>query len=135
MHEITGLTVGAVIVQLSRPKPPLLRAAILAQAADLVTFTFVFANSAHEYNPLANIVLSVIKSLIGSATNDQMFWVNWLSVLIMVGLKLGLIAFLVWAAPRLGRYERLVLVVATAVGIIGAASNLISMPIFLGPGA
>lgn len=123
------------MVQLSRPKTPLLRAAILAQAADLVTFTFVFANSSHEHNPLANLILQVAKNLIGSTTNDQMFLVNWASVLVMVGLKLGLIVFLIWAAPRFGRYERAVLVIATAAGIVGAISNLISLPIFLGPGA
>jgi hypothetical protein len=52
----------------------------------------------------------------------------------MVGLKVGLIAFLVWLAPRLQRYQRPVLVLATAAGILGALSNLISLPIFVGPG-
>lgn len=118
------------MVRLSRSNPPLLRAAILAQTADLVTFTFVFANSAREYNPLGNLVLQIAKSLIGSGTNDQMFVVNWLSVVVMVGLKLGLIAFLVWVAPRLGRYQRPVLFIATAAGIVGAPSNFISLPIF-----
>lgn len=129
MHEITGLTVGAVLVRLSRSWAPLLRAAILAQAFDLVTFTFVFANSAHEHNPIANLVLETAKSPIGTNTNDQMFFVNWTSVLVMVALKLGLIAFLVWAAPRFGRYQGLVLVVAIVIGIVGGISNVISLPI------
>lgn len=129
MHEITGLTVGAVLVRMSRQQPPLLRAAVVAQTADLVTFTFVFANSFQEHNPLANLVLQTAKNLIGSETNEQMFWVNWLSVLVMVGVKLGLIAFLVWATPRLGRYQRGVLLLATAAGIVGALSNFISLPI------
>jgi hypothetical protein len=123
-----------VVVRLSRSSPPLLRAAILAQTADLVTFAFVFANSSHELNPLGNLVLQLMKNLIGSVTNDQMFFVNWLSVLIMVGLKLGLIGFLVWLTPRLQRYQRPVLMLATAAGIVGALSNLISLPIFVGPG-
>lgn len=123
------------MVRMARSRPPLLRAAILAQTADLVTFTFVFANSAHEHNPLGSLVLQAVKSLIGSSTNDQMFLVNWLSVLVMVGLKVGLIAFLVWVAPRLRRYQQPVLVVATAAGIVGAASNLIALPLFMGSGA
>lgn len=130
MHEITGLTVGAVMLRLSRPRPPLLRAAILGQTFDLVTFTFVFANSAHEHNPIANAVLETFKRLIGSSTNDQMFFVNWFSVLVMVAVKIGLIAFIAWGAPRLGRYERPVLVVAAVAGVVGGISNLTSLAIF-----
>jgi hypothetical protein len=134
--EITGLTVGAVMLRTSRSTPPILKAAILAQTADLVTFTFIFANAGQgERNPLAHLIVRAAKGIIGSATNDQIFLVNWLSVLVMVGLKLGLIAFLVWASPRLGRYQRPVLLAATAAGIAGALFNVISLPIFVGPGA
>jgi hypothetical protein len=134
--EITGMTVGAVMLRMSRSTPPVLKAAILAQTADLVTFTFIFANAGQgERNPVAHLIVQAAKGLIGSATNDQMFWVNWLSVLVMVGLKLGLIGFLVWAAPRLHRSRRPVLLVATAAGIVGAVSNFLSLLISLGPGA
>jgi hypothetical protein len=45
------------------------------------------------------------------------------------GRELGLIVFLVWASPCLGRYQRPVLLAAAAAGIVGALSNLISLPI------
>lgn len=88
-----------------------------------------------ERNPIAHLIVQTAKSFIGSATNEQMFVVNWLSVLAMVGLKVGLIAFLVWIAPRLRQYQRPVLLLATAVGIVGALSNFIVLPMFMGSGA
>jgi hypothetical protein len=63
-----------------------------------------------------------------------MFVVNSLSFFVMFGLKLALIAFLIWVAPRLRQYQRPVLFLATAAGIVGAASNFLSLPLFMGPG-
>jgi hypothetical protein len=81
-HEVSRLREDRGVADwIARAGQPRLRpsTAILAQTADLVTFAFVFANSSHELNPLGNLVLQVMKNLIGSATNDQMFFVNWLS--------------------------------------------------------
>ena len=52
-----------------------------------------------------------------------------------LGIKLGLILYLVWAAPVLGRYRQPVLLVATAAGVVGALSNFVALPLFPGPGA
>lgn len=136
MQEIAGLTMGAVLVRrVSRLDVPLLRAAILAQTADLVTFAFIFQNGGlGERNPISHLIIGAAKSIFGSATNEQMFVVNSLSFIAMIGLKLALIAFLVWVAPRLRQYQRLVLILATVVGIVGAVTNLLSLPLFIGPG-
>jgi hypothetical protein len=136
MQEIAGLTVGAFLARrTSRLGPRLLRAAVFAQTADLVTFAFIFGHAGQgERNPLAQVIVQAAKAVFGSATNEQMFVVNSLSFLVMFGLKVGLIAFLIWAAPRLGKYQQLVLLVATAAGILGALSNFVSLPTFIGPG-
>jgi hypothetical protein len=136
MQEIAGLTVGAFLARrTSRLDPQLLRFAVLAQAADLVTFAFIFGSAGQgERNPLAVVVVQAAKAIFGSRTNEQMFYVNSLSFLVMFGLKLALIIFLIWVAPRLRRYQRTVLLLATAAGIVGAVSNFASLPLFIGPG-
>jgi hypothetical protein len=136
MQEIAGLTVGAFLARrTSRLDSRLLRLAVLAQAADLVTFAFVFGHAGQgERNPLAVVVVQVAKSIFGSTTNEQMFFVNSLSFFAMFGLKLALIVFLIWVAPRLRQYQRTVLLVAIAAGIVGAVSNFVSLPLFVGPG-
>jgi hypothetical protein len=136
MQEIAGLTVGAFLARrTSRLDSRLLRAAVLAQAADLVTFAFIFGHAGQgERNPLAQVVVQAAKGIFGSTTNEQMFVVNSLSFFVMFGLKLALIAFLMWVAPRLRQYQRTVLLVATAAGIVGALSNFVSLPLFMGPG-
>lgn len=136
MQEIAGLTLGAVLVRrVSRLDVPLLRAAILAQTADLVTFAFIFQNGGlGERNPISQFIVGTAKSIFGSTTNEQMFLVNSLSFFAMVGLKLALIAFLVWVTPRLRHYQRPVLFMAMAVGVVGAVTNLLSLPLFVGPG-
>jgi hypothetical protein len=133
MLEITGLISGAVAVRMARAQPSrLLRAAILAQAADLVLFAFIWQNSlAYEQNPLANLVHQSVQSLVGRDSGLAPL----LSVLILIGIKLGLILYLVWAAPVLGRYRQPVLLVATAAGAVGALSNFVALPLFQGPGA
>ena len=136
MQEIAGVTIGALVVRrIHKLDAPLLRAAILAQTADLVTFAFIFQNGGlGERNPISHLIVGAAKAVFGSSTNEQMFVVNSLSFFAMVGLKLGLIAFLVWATPRLRQYQRLVLFMATAVGVVGAVANLLSLPLFVGPG-
>jgi hypothetical protein len=136
MQEIAGLTVGAFLARrTARLDPRLLRVAVLAQVADLVTFAFVFGHAGlGERNPLAQVVVQASKGMFGSTTNEQMFVVNSLSFAVMFGLKLALIAFLIWVAPRLRQYKRTVLLVATVAGIAGALSNVVSLPLFMGPG-
>lgn len=56
-----------------------------------------------------------------------------LAGLAMLGLKVALIMFLVRTEPHLGRYRRVVLVAATAVGVVVAVSNVIAFPIPPGP--
>jgi hypothetical protein len=133
MLEITGLISGAVAVRLARAQPSrLLRAAILAQSADLVLFAFIWQNSlAAEQNPLANLVHVSVQSMIGPDSGLAPF----VSILVLIGIKLGLILYLAWAAPVLGRYRQPVLLVAAAAGVVGALSNFIALPLFQGPGA
>jgi hypothetical protein len=137
MQEIAGLTVGAVLARrTAKLEPQLLRVAVIAQVADLVSFAFIFGHAGQgERNPLAQVVVQAAKGIFGSSTNDQMFLVNSLSFFVMFGLQLALIAFLIWVAPRLRQYQRLVLLLATAAGIVGAVSNFLSLPLFMGPGA
>jgi hypothetical protein len=136
MQELAGLTLGAIVARrTARLDPRLLRLAVFAQVADLVTFALIFGHAGQgERNPLAQVVVQAAKGIFGSATNDQMFVVNSLSFFVMFGLKLALIAFLIWVAPRLRQYQRPVLFLATAAGVVGAVSNFLSLPLFMGPG-
>jgi hypothetical protein len=45
---------------------------------------------------------------------------------VVLGLKVGLMAYLVFAERHLGRYRRPVLAVGAAVGMVGAASNVLA---------
>jgi hypothetical protein len=129
MQEIAGVALGVVLIRrVSRFDSTLLRTAILAQAADLVSFAFIFQNGGlGERNPIAHLIVGTAKGVFGSTTNEQMFVVNSLSFFAMIGLKLGLITFLVWVAPRLRQYRQAVLLLATAVGILGATANLLAL--------
>jgi hypothetical protein len=98
-----------------------LRAALLAQIADYVTLSFVLAHYAAENNLVARLVLQAVSPL-ESAVGHQA--VLWFALLGLAAIKLGLIAYLDWAAPRLGRYCRAVLWIAIVSGLLGAASNL-----------
>jgi hypothetical protein len=123
MLELTGLTLGVVTFRKTRSRSRLLRAALLAQVADFVTLSFVLAHYAVENNVVARIILQSAQPLESVVGHEAMLW---LALLGLAGVKLGLIAYLDWAAPRLGRYRSAVLSVAIASGLLGAASNLVT---------
>jgi hypothetical protein len=126
MLELTGLAIGAVVYRRARIRPALLRAAILAQLVDLVSFSFVWGNNFQELNPLVNFFLGVAMPLEGLLGYGLVLWVSFLMV---AGLKLGLIVYLDRVSPHLGRYRRVVLLAALGVGAVGALSNLAALPI------
>jgi hypothetical protein len=127
--HLTGLTVGALLVRRYRTVPMLLRGAVFAQIADLVTFAIVWNGFQEERNPLANLILQTVIGLTGDLGDLS----SWLAAVVLVGLKCALIAYLAWAAPILGRYRKPVLLLATAAGAIGALSNARLFGIFIGP--
>ncbi len=132
MVEVTGLTAGTLAVRIGMSRPPLLRAAVFAQAADLTTFAFIFEGPGWERNPLAHALYEAARGLLGVG-GDQ--WAVSATALLLIGMKLGLVAYLVWASPILGRYRGIVLVVAILAGIVGAVSNIGALRIFMGPTA
>ncbi len=132
MVEIAGLTIGALAARLAFAQPPLLRAAVLAQIADLVTLAFIWRSGDAERNPLGQLAMDFSLELFDSRGEGFDDW-GWVAVivaaLILFALKVALIVFLIRVAPHLGRYRRAVLVVAVAVGILGAISNILAFPI------
>ena len=127
--HLTGLIAGALLVRRYRTLPLLMRAAVFAQIADFVTFAIVWNGFQEERNPLANLILQTVIELSGDVGDLS----AWLAALLLIGLKYALIAYLVWAAPILGRYRRPVLLLATVAGVIGAVSNFRLFGIFIGP--
>ena len=132
MVEIAGLTIGALAARLAFAQPPLLRAAVLAQIADLVTLAFIWRSGDAERNPLGQLAMDFSLELFDSRGEGFDDW-GWVAVivaaLILFALKVALIVLLIRVAPHLGRYRRAVLVVAVAVGILGAISNILAFPI------
>ena len=118
--EAAGLAVGAVAWRVAATRPPLLRTAVLAQAADLVTFAFVWRGGGGERNPLAVAVLEAAHTFLGPG------WGILAAAAFLLLLKLTLILYLLQVAPYLGRYRGAVLVVATAAGLVGTTSNVLS---------
>ncbi|HYN68921.1 MAG TPA: hypothetical protein VEX41_01765 [Candidatus Eisenbacteria bacterium] len=132
MVEISGLTIGAVAARLASAQPPLMRAAVLAQIADLVTFAFIWRSGDAERNPIGRLAMDFSLGLFGSrgvGFDDRGYLAVIVAALILFGLKVALIVFLVRVVPYLGRYRRAVLVVAIAVGTLGAVSNVLAFPI------
>ena len=132
MVEIAGLTIGALAARLASAQPPLLRAAVLAQIADLVTLAFIWRSGDAERNPLGQLAMDFSLWLFDSRGEGVDDW-GWVAVivaaLILFALKVALIVCLIRVAPHLGRYRRAVLVVAVAVGTLGAISNILAFPI------
>ena len=132
MVEIAGLTLGALLARLASAESPLLRATVLAQAADLVTFAFIWRSGDAERNPLGQMAMNFSLGLFNSRGQGFDDW-GWVAVIVaalmMLGLKVALIAFLVRVAPHLGRYRRTVLVIAIVGGIVGTTSNVLAFPI------
>ena len=116
--ELAGLAAGVVAWRLAAARPPLLRAAVLAQAADLVTFAFVWRGGSGERNPLALAALQAAETALGPG------WGILAAEGFLLLLKLALVVYIVRIAPYLGRYRDAVLIVATAAGLIGATSNV-----------
>ncbi len=119
MIEVAGAVYGAVLVRRFWSVSPLLRAAVFAQVADVVTFVWA-GRAGEDRNPLANLIH---QGFSGLASDSSPELGAWLTALVVIGLKTGLILYLVWAAPRLRQYRRPVLIVALAAGVIGALSN------------
>jgi hypothetical protein len=117
--EIAGAIYGVVLARHFWTLPLLLRAAVFAQIADVVTFVWA-GRPAEDRNPLANLIHQSFSG-VTSGTSSELG--DWLTALVVIGLKTGLIVYLVWAAPRLGQYQRPVLVLAIAAGLIGTLSN------------
>jgi hypothetical protein len=129
--QVIGPVLGVLLIRRFRSLPGLLRAAVFAQIADFVTFAIVWTGFQKESNPLANLILQTVVGLAGGEESEL---ASLTAGLVLIGLKIALIGYLVWAAPILGRYRRLVLVAALAAGVVGALSNLRLFGIFIGPG-
>ena len=129
MITVLGICVGIYLAHVAGPRERWLRLAVLAQTADLVTFAVVWEHAQGELNPLGGLArsafLAALTPVMGSGADGAA--VLAASVLLM-GLKLGLIGFLLRAVPYLGRYRPLVLVVAASAGAIGCLSNVIAHP-------
>lgn len=119
MIEVAGSIAGAVLVRRFWRVPPLVRAAVFAQVADVVTFA-IARRAAEDHNPLVNLIYQTITGL---TAGIYPVIGEWLTALAFMGMKTALIAYLVWAAPKLGRYRDPVLLIATVAGVIGAISN------------
>lgn len=129
MITVLGTFIGIFLARLAGPRERWLRAAMLAQTADLVTFAVNWEHGQGELNPLGGLArsafLAAFTPALGGGAHDAAVLAT--SVVLM-GLKLGLIGFILWAAPRLGTYRQLVLVLAAAAGTLGSASNVIAYP-------
>ena len=119
--ELAGLVVGAVAWRVVPTRPALLRAAVLAQAADLVTFAFIWRSGGGERNPLALAALEAAHAVLPAGLEVLA------AALFLLLLKLALIVYLVRVATFLGRYRDAVLIIATAVGLVGATTNVLAL--------
>ena len=128
MITVAGIVVGIYLARYAGQRERWLRAVILAQAADLVTFAAIWENGQllGERNPLAGLAMSAFLGLMGPAVRDigDGPAVMAASALLM-GLKVGLIWYVQRIEPILGRYRRPVLAVALAAGAVGAVSNVV----------
>ena len=121
--EIAGLTVAMGALRFAPAHPRLLRMAVLAQAADLGTFGFVWRSGQGEQNPLGRWAMD---ALLAHGRAGGTWEAAAAAALILILAKLALIGFLIWVTPHLGRYRRVVLVAGTVVGCVGAATNVLA---------
>lgn len=119
--ELAGLVVGSVAWRLAPTRPVLLRAAVLAQAADLVSFAFIWRGGGGERNPLALAALEAARGVLPAG------WDVVAAAVFLLLLKLALIVYLVRVAPFLGRYRDAVLIIAAAAGFVGATTNVLAL--------
>jgi hypothetical protein len=125
LTAFAGLTAGAVILRLAVAHAGQLRLALIAQAADLLTFVFAWQDGEAEHNPLAGWVVDTAR---GALPPDAVWLAPLLAGLFLILLKVGLAVLLIAVAQHLGRYRTLVLTIAIAAGLIGAVSNLLALP-------
>jgi hypothetical protein len=126
---VVGIVIGIYLAHVAGPRERWLRAAVLAQAADLLTFAAVWEHAQGELNPLGGLAMSAFLAAFAPAMGSAADGAAVLaSSVLMMALKLGLIGFLVRTAPYLGRYRRVVLGVAVAAGTLGCASNVVAYP-------
>jgi hypothetical protein len=121
--EIAGVNAAASVLPVGSDRPRLLRAAVFAQAADLGTFGFVWQLGAGEQNPLGRWLMETLLAL-GSADATWSWEAATAAGATLILLKLALIGFLVGVTPLFGRYQRAVLLLATAAGVVGASVNV-----------
>lgn len=124
MITVAGAIVGIALTRFAGQREAWLRAAILAQIADLVTFAAVWEHNHGELNPIGLLVRDASNLVFGEYSGAG----TWIAWLVLSALKLGLLAFLTRVDPLLGRYRRLVMAVGIAAGTLGAASNVIAYP-------
>lgn len=129
MITVVGIGLGIYLAYVAGSRERWLRAAVLAEAADLVTFAVVWEHAQGELNPLGGLArsafLAAFSPVMGSGADGAAVFA---ASLLLMGLKLGLIAFLMRAAPFLGRYRQFVLGVAAAAGTLGCVSNVVAHP-------
>jgi hypothetical protein len=124
--EIAALTAATRALTLTLDGPPLLRAAVIAQIADLGTFGPVWQLGAGEQNPLGRWTMDALFA--GGSGNGIWSWGAAAATgVILILAKLGLIGFLIEATPFLGRYRRTVLLSAALVGTVGATANALTI--------
>lgn len=121
--EIAGVTAAIGVLRYASARPRLLQSAVVAQAADLGTFGFVWQFGQGERNPLGRWTMD---ALLGLGPADATWEAAAAAGLILILAKLALIGFLIWVTPPLGRYRPAVLVAGTVVGCVGAMSNMLS---------
>lgn len=124
MITVAGALLGIALVRWAGQREAWLRAAILAQIADLVTFAAIWEHSQGERNPLSRLVQDVAQLLVPHDVGLDVAIV----AIVLAGLKVGLMALLVRINPLLARYRRFVLAVAIAAGALGATSNVVAHP-------
>ena len=95
--EIAGAIYGAALVRHFWTLAPLLRAAVFAQVADVVTFVWA-GRPAADRNPLANLIHETFSGVTWDTYSELG---EWLTALVVIGLKTGLIFYLVWAATSM----------------------------------
>ena len=91
MVTLAAILVGIVLARVAGQRSPWLRAAVLAQAADLVTFAAVWEHGEGELNPLAALATQLANGIFDPAIGLAMPF----TALLLGVVKLGLIAFLI----------------------------------------
>lgn len=123
--ELAGVTATTVAIPYVLERTGLLRAALMAQLADLATFGFVWQLGYGERNPIGRWTVDGLIRL-GSDGDIGSWQAAVAGGIVLILVKLALIAFLIQVTPYLGRYRRGVLVVAMVAGTVGAAVSVVT---------